>query len=138
MDTKREAIGERIAEVRKGLGWKQPQFGDYIGVSKQSVSGYERGEVFPTIEALTKIAQVGGVSLDWLLLGKGPRSLRDEYPTQVKEKEDHYDSISQKDRVLLRMLRSCPLEIQETIETSIMEAHLESKVDIGKDDRRNK
>lgn len=64
-------IKERLKELRKGLKLQQSEFGAAIGTHTQTVSRYERGEIAPGVEVLIKMHDVYGVSLDWLLNGKG-------------------------------------------------------------------
>jgi transcriptional regulator with XRE-family HTH domain len=67
----RREIGKRIREVRTRLGKSQADFGEVIGgLKKSAVSTYEAGDSMPTVEALSRIAEIGGVSLDWLISGK--------------------------------------------------------------------
>ncbi|MDA8166069.1 MAG: helix-turn-helix transcriptional regulator [Desulfobacteraceae bacterium] len=71
MDTGKEHIGGRIRQIRKRLGRSQKELGlELGGLSDSSISGYEAGEAYPTPEVLAKIAQMGSVSLDWLVTGQ--------------------------------------------------------------------
>ena len=58
---------ERIRQLRISLGINQAQFGNRLGVSKQSVSNWENGNIQPSIDMLTKIAVTFSVSADYLL-----------------------------------------------------------------------
>ena len=58
---------ERIRQLRISLGINQTQFGNRLGVSKQSVSNWENGNIQPSIDMLTKIAVTFSVSADYLL-----------------------------------------------------------------------
>jgi transcriptional regulator with XRE-family HTH domain len=71
MDTQ----GSRIRYARKLAGFKQQRpFADVMGVSVQAVSQWERDEGI-TRENLTKVAEITGVSLDWLANNRGERPL---------------------------------------------------------------
>lgn len=48
--------GRFIAEKRKSLGMTQQQLADRISVSFQSISKYENGSVYPSIEVLYDLA----------------------------------------------------------------------------------
>lgn len=64
-----QKVGERIRAVRGNR--TQEKFAKAIGVRKQNyISRYERGRI-PSPELLVRIAKMGGVSIDWLLTGKG-------------------------------------------------------------------
>lgn len=51
--------------VRKGL--TQSEFAECIGVSKESISRWERGVTMPSIDRLASIADYFGCSTDYLL-----------------------------------------------------------------------
>ena len=64
----KKKLPERLAEVRAGRS--QRQFARELGVFQQNVNRYENGTT-PHTDFLIKLAVEEGVSLDWLLLGKG-------------------------------------------------------------------
>lgn len=62
------AIGDRIKELRKKFGYSQADLARLIGnISQQAIYRYEGTGGEPTMENLVKIAQVFGVSTDYLL-----------------------------------------------------------------------
>lgn len=65
-------LGERIQHIRKDLlGFTQDEMAERLGVSGgNTISNYEKNLREPEIKALIKIAELGNVSLDWLLKGK--------------------------------------------------------------------
>ncbi len=64
-----EKVGERIRMVRGQV--TQTDFAKKIGVKKQNyISRYERGRI-PSPDLLVRIADLGKVSVDWLLTGRG-------------------------------------------------------------------
>ena len=60
-------FGERITQVRKRKKMSQFQMGNSIGIDGDAYGRYERGEVRPSIEMATKIADVLEVSMDFLV-----------------------------------------------------------------------
>jgi len=62
-------IGERITHARKQLKWSQADLGHKVGVSREIIGRYERGEVSPSIDVAIKIAEAMDVSLDYLAGG---------------------------------------------------------------------
>ena len=60
-------LGEKIARKRKDLGLTQTDFAEKLSVSRQTVSRWEAGSVFPDIDKITDIASLLGVSCDYLL-----------------------------------------------------------------------
>jgi transcriptional regulator with XRE-family HTH domain len=60
-------FGERLTSVRKGKKISQDELAKRIGVHAPVIGRYERGEVKPSIEVATKIADALEVSLDYLV-----------------------------------------------------------------------
>jgi transcriptional regulator with XRE-family HTH domain len=66
--------GKRIRDIRRGAGLKQREFGNLFGVSQNTVSQWEKGKTLTDQETLKKIADYGGVTVEWLLHGEVPRA----------------------------------------------------------------
>lgn len=64
-------IGSRIKQVRLKNGKSQEDFGSLFDppVNKTSVSRWESGKTLPTSKRLQKIAELGGVSVEYLING---------------------------------------------------------------------
>ena len=60
-------LSEKIGIIRKARKFTQEELGDKIGVSRQTVSSWEKGEFEPTLDSIRAIAQVLNVSFDTLL-----------------------------------------------------------------------
>lgn len=63
---------DRLLQYRKQHNLSQEELAEKIGVSRQAVSKWERGEASPDTENLILLAELYGVSLDELLRGKKP------------------------------------------------------------------
>lgn len=63
--------GRRIAEIRKDNALTQEKFADELNVSTYHISKIEQGKGGASIEILVDIACKYGVSLDYLIMGKG-------------------------------------------------------------------
>lgn len=63
--------GERIKELRKGLGLTLEKFGDKLGVGKSAVSKIERDENNLTASNIKAICREFGVRDEWLRTGEG-------------------------------------------------------------------
>lgn len=65
-------LARRFREVRRVLGLtERKQFAKHLGVTAGSIGTYETGISEPTASALFKYKEICGVSLDWLITGKG-------------------------------------------------------------------
>lgn len=60
-------IGETIKELRKERGITQEEFAEFIGVSCQSVSRWEKNSCYPDIELIPMIADFFNISTDRLM-----------------------------------------------------------------------
>lgn len=63
-------LGERISAFRRRQGLSQEALAEKLGVSRQSVSKWERNESLPETDKLPLLAQALGISLDLLLNGE--------------------------------------------------------------------
>ena len=88
-------IANRLLEYRKNAGLSQDQLADKIGVSRQAVSKWERGEASPDIENLIALSEIYEVSLDELVKGKNP-VIKDEKPKKhqidIEETDISFDN----------------------------------------------
>ncbi|BAS28060.1 helix-turn-helix domain-containing protein [Limnochorda pilosa] len=57
----------RLRQLREAKGMTQQDLGALIGVTKNSISSYERGVRTPEFHLLLRMADVFGVSTDYLL-----------------------------------------------------------------------
>ncbi len=62
-----KAFGNRLLSRRKERGWSQSETGKQVGTSGAIIGRYERGEITPSIEVATKLADAFGVTLDFLV-----------------------------------------------------------------------
>ena len=60
-------LHEKIRRQRTAHGITQVELAHRLGVSKQSVSNWESNNIQPSIELLEKIADLFGVTTDYLL-----------------------------------------------------------------------
>lgn len=59
-------IGARIKELRKGIGDTQDNLAKKLNLSKQAISKIEQGRVALTFDNARRLADIYGVSTDWL------------------------------------------------------------------------
>ena len=70
-EERRKKLGERIRMMRHGLGLKQIELAEKLGVSKGAVAAYEIGRTEPNLKNLIGLSRILGVPTDWLL-GEAP------------------------------------------------------------------
>ena len=63
----KEIVKEKLKEIRNDNKMTQKEFSDFVGISQQTLSGYENGKMFPSLEVVKDISQKCNVSCDWLL-----------------------------------------------------------------------
>ncbi|MFL6232043.1 MAG: helix-turn-helix transcriptional regulator [Thermoanaerobaculia bacterium] len=65
-----QETGRRIVQARKRRGWSQTELAHQLGVKRERVGNWERGENAPRLEELALLGQVLRTSLDELVYGK--------------------------------------------------------------------
>jgi transcriptional regulator with XRE-family HTH domain len=60
-------FGQKLKKLRTDKDLTQSKFGSLFNLSKQTISGYEKGDATPPIETLQKFADFFGVTTDELL-----------------------------------------------------------------------
>lgn len=78
------SIAERIIKLRKEAGLSQEALAEHLGVSRQSVSKWESGNVMPDLDKVVAMCDIFDVSTDYLLKGDG------EENQQQKEYDEVY------------------------------------------------
>ncbi len=82
-------LGENLKELRRKRNLTQEKLAEFLGVSFQAVSKWERGDTFPDIAILPEIASFFKVSVDELL---GVN--RAENEKEIREKLNEYDHLT--------------------------------------------
>lgn len=60
-------LPSRLKELRQSMNLRQEQLARLIGVERSTISSYESNMRQPSLETLSRIADVFGVSTDYLL-----------------------------------------------------------------------
>lgn len=60
-------FSERLKKEREKKGWSQAELAEKIHVSRQSVSKWETGKNYPSIEVIIQLSDLFGVTIDELL-----------------------------------------------------------------------
>ncbi len=93
-------LGYRLRELRRSRSWSQTDLGNKLGVSKVSVSGYEKGTRVPSMDILLMIIKLFDVSADYML----GRDLN----LVMEEDENEPFSISNKDVEIIKEIKKNP------------------------------
>jgi len=67
MDESRATLASNLIRLRTAAGMTQAELGEKLNYSDKSVSKWERGDGAPDVFVLRQIAQIYGVTLDYLL-----------------------------------------------------------------------
>ena len=71
---------ENIRKLRTDMGYTQKQVAEVLGVSQNTYSQYEIGVLNYPVDALVKLADFYGVSVDYLL---GRTDTKEPYPRRT-------------------------------------------------------
>ncbi|GEM59315.1 transcriptional regulator [Flavobacterium columnare] len=63
-------LGDKITNLRKQKNLSQGDLADKIGVSRDAIGKYERNDIMPTADKAKKIADILGITLDFLMNDK--------------------------------------------------------------------
>lgn len=61
-----EIFSLRIKELRQAFDMTQIEFSQHVGITQQTLSGYERGLMKPSLDIAKRIAEKCNISIDWL------------------------------------------------------------------------
>ena len=82
-----ESIGKRICALRKAKGMKQEELAQRLDISGQAVSKWENDQTCPDVSLLPRLAEVFGVTTDYLLTGEQEETP----PVQLVPEEERKD-----------------------------------------------
>lgn len=81
---KKQTMGMMIAEKRKEMGMTQLDLANLMGVTDKAVSKWERDLSYPDVNALPKLAEVFGMSVDELMQIK-TESVQQESHSSIRD-----------------------------------------------------
>lgn len=84
-------FSQRLQTARKQHKLTQSEVAEKLNVSFQAVSLWERGETMPEVEKLMEIAELYGVTIDWLLRGKEDAIVEADFVEPLSERLFHED-----------------------------------------------
>lgn len=80
-------LADRLVELRKEHKLSQEALAEKLGLSRQSISKWERAEASPDTDNLIALAEVYGITLDELLGNNEPKKRKQETQPQSENKE---------------------------------------------------
>lgn len=137
---------ERIRALRTELGLSQREFAERIGMARDAIASYERGNAFPSGSALVAIEKVYGVRHEWLLTGDGemfePGRQENKVVRAMMETHENdqtfraivnaYLRLGERDRKAIRryidMLAQSIAENESLVDVNPTQAELEARV----------
>jgi len=91
-------IGERIIALRKFHNMSQETLAEKLGVSRQSISKWERGEAMPDIYNTSGLADVFGLTIDDFINGEATTT-NNEAEIEEVEKKSEEDILKEKQKI---------------------------------------
>lgn len=81
-------LGTKLSDLRKRNGYSQEALAEKLGISRQAVSKWERGESTPDTDTLIELSRLYSVSLDELV-GNETKSQQHEKTEKTEKKKIH-------------------------------------------------
>lgn len=116
-----ETLGERIRYAREAKGLSQSDIARHFGISRISVLNWEHDDTRPKVERIQKLAEVLGVSEEWLLSAKGkPPTRRRKSVSKIDELLEGFPKLEDddQDRLLDMMRRLASHASSEELDSS--------------------
>ncbi len=76
-------LGPRIATLRRAAGISQSELAKMLKISPSAVGMYEQGRREPALDVLVEMANIFGVTIDFLVTGKAGTSEEEARLTQL-------------------------------------------------------
>jgi len=99
-------FSENIKRLRREHDLTQEAIADFLGISFQAVSKWERGESYPDIEMLPEIAVYFGISVDELL-GVN-RAQNEQEILSIIEEYDNLTDSEAKHKIIIKAIEKYP------------------------------
>ncbi|MFK3650401.1 helix-turn-helix domain-containing protein [Lysobacter enzymogenes] len=100
-----DTFGSRVRSLRQGRGWSQEKLSFELDVSPATVSKWETGSIEPNLrhlETFLRLFAKDGMTLDWLITGKGPGSTTSKKPRSSAENPARVAGTQDEQLLLLR------------------------------------
>lgn len=100
-------VGNRMKQIRSSIHLNQSQMAAKLGLSQSAYYKNETGETVPGLPTLNYLQTNLDISLDWLLLGKGPMYYRDKHAV-TKELTEKLKILENELPDIVKILQSLP------------------------------
>lgn len=90
-------LADKIIEERKRNGWSQEELAEKLEVSRQSVSKWEGAQSIPDINRIIQMAEIFGLSTDYLLKDDAVRNDKNDAPTELVDSVKKIRKVSMED-----------------------------------------
>ncbi len=88
-------LADKIINERKKNGWSQEELSEMLDVSRQSVSKWEGAQSVPDLQKILKMAEIFGVSTDYLLKDEiEPESISEHYESSGSSYVENVKKVS--------------------------------------------
>jgi transcriptional regulator with XRE-family HTH domain len=96
-------FGDKVKKLRKGKGFSQQELAKLVGVHYSHIGRYERGDSEPSIATVKKIAEVFGVSTDYLLFDEGEGVASSKIPDkELREQFEAASKLSESEKQIIK------------------------------------
>ena len=86
--------GDKLAKLRKENNYTQEQLAEILGVSRQSISKWESGIMYPETDKLIRMSELFGCSLDYLLRDSEEEKTKEGATPEEKEEAQSLSLLS--------------------------------------------
>jgi len=112
-------VGIKMRNLRKSLKLSNSRMATRLNVSRGTYNRNEEGKSMPGVATLIKLNKDYNISLEWLLLNRGPMYYREEPPESEKEElpvEEIKEEEPPEPHPAIKLLESLGSESEELLE----------------------
>ena len=105
------SINARVRQARKAAGIAQSRLAQILGVTRSACSQWESPEgTAPRRERLEQLANVLGVSYEWLATGRKPKDEKQTYTFKENAPTHYKTAITPDQEELLKLYNALPVK----------------------------
>ena len=119
-EEQRKIVGKRLKAFREDLKITQKELGRDLNMNQSSITAMETGKALPTIPAITFLHEKYGVSVSWLLTGKGDMYMEPEKNIQASRTPPNFGIYEPEMEAMYECLDKVPLVREFLLEQFIL------------------